>query len=378
MRLKTLIAGDELRNIMLVGDPNQSIYHFNGSSPDFMDQHFVEDFNPLTIELTENYRSSIAVLNAAKSIIPTAKYIEGTVKQGFFNIFKHENTETEAQWVANEIRDLISNKYYEDIEGDVTPEKIAVLARNKYLFNPIEEAFLNEGIPFCYRMTPGSLKFESKLMNVFDLALRVKLNSLNTLHLRRLGKILDISYSEPLSLDQIMSSLSDSPEKHMLTLISNLVDDGSNFKNEFESIKTQIALDDEDERNMFYNDIDELLRHWHNYAKKTDKKSLHKFKNDMALGKTHPLAQHSGVTLSTVHTMKGQEFDIVFLIGMDDETFPDFRAVRSGGVEMTQEKNNLYVAFTRAKRFLYVSWPQNRLMPWGDVKRRRISRFLNG
>jgi DNA helicase-2/ATP-dependent DNA helicase PcrA len=55
--------------------------------------------------------------------------------------------------------------------------------------------------------------------------------------------------------------------------------------------------------------------------------------------------------------MKGQEFDIVFIIGMDDETFPDYRAVRSGGVELTQEKNNLYVAFTRSKRWLYVTWP---------------------
>jgi superfamily I DNA/RNA helicase len=42
---------------------------------------------------------------------------------------------------------------------------------------------------------------------------------------------------------------------------------------------------------------------------------------------------------------------------MDDETFPDYRAVRSGGVELTQEKNNLYVAFTRSKRWLYVTWP---------------------
>jgi superfamily I DNA/RNA helicase len=41
---------------------------------------------------------------------------------------------------------------------------------------------------------------------------------------------------------------------------------------------------------------------------------------------------------------------------MDDETFPDYRAVRSGGVELTQEKNNLYVAFTRSKRWLYVTW----------------------
>jgi DNA helicase-2/ATP-dependent DNA helicase PcrA len=74
--------------------------------------------------------------------------------------------------------------------------------------------------------------------------------------------------------------------------------------------------------------------------------------------------------------MKGQEFDIVFLMGMDDETFPDYRAIRSDGIELIQEKNNLYVAFTRAKRFLYITWPQKRLMPWGDYKYRKISRFI--
>jgi DNA helicase-2/ATP-dependent DNA helicase PcrA len=46
----------------MVGDPNQSIFHFNGSSPDYMDKVFVKDFDPRTIELNENYRSSIAVL----------------------------------------------------------------------------------------------------------------------------------------------------------------------------------------------------------------------------------------------------------------------------------------------------------------------------
>ncbi len=75
--------------------------------------------------------------------------------------------------------------------------------------------------------------------------------------------------------------------------------------------------------------------------------------------------------------MKGQESEIVFLIGMDDGTFPDYRAVNKGGNELQQEKNNTYVAFTRAKRFLYVSYPKNRLMPWGDYKPRIVSRFLN-
>jgi DNA helicase-2/ATP-dependent DNA helicase PcrA len=371
-----LLAGDELKNIMLVGDLNQSIYHFNGSSPAYMDIHFVNDFEPFVVELTENYRSSIAVLNAAKSIIPSVKYIEGTVKEGFFNIYQHNDTEAEANWVAEEIGSLISNGRYEDIEGDVTAEKIAVLARNRYLFKSIEEAFLKKNIPFYYKMTPGALKFESQLMNVFDLAFRVKLNSEDTLHFKRMIKLLDVEYVKRFSLEELSLLLPESPEKQIIDLSASLAEDGSNLKKLFEGIKSSVFFSDEDERSMFYNDVDDLLKHWINYAKNTDKKSLHKFKNDMALGKTHPLSQHSGVTLSTVHTMKGQEFDIVFLIGMDDETFPDFRAVKSGGIEMIQEKNNLYVAFTRAKRFLYVSWPQNRLMPWGDNKRRRISRFI--
>lgn len=178
------------------------------------------------------------------------------------------------------------------------------------------------------------------------------------------------------SLSEMAKQVKYKDKKTMIELVISLLEDGNNLKSKLQEYKQQISIDDENEKNMFFSDMDELIEHWHNYAKKTDNKSLHQFKNSMALGQTHPLTQHSGVTLSTVHTMKGQEFDIVFIIGMDDETFPDYRAVRSGGVELIQEKNNLYVAFTRSKRWLYVTWPENRTMPWGDSKRRNISRFL--
>ena len=122
-----------------------------------------------------------------------------------------------------------------------------------------------------------------------------------------------------------------------------------------------------------------ILRTYYNIGMSTPKElrrnRYKQFKNSMALGKTHPLAQENGITFSTVHTMKGQEYDIVFLMGMDDETFPDYRAIKTGGMEMVQEKNNAYVAFTRSRRFLYVTWPSKRLMPWNDFKNRRISRF---
>jgi DNA helicase-2/ATP-dependent DNA helicase PcrA len=71
----------------MVGDPNQSIFHFNGSSPDYMDKEFVKDFQATIIELTENYRSSKAILQAAQNLIPDADQVEHTVKQGIFKLY---------------------------------------------------------------------------------------------------------------------------------------------------------------------------------------------------------------------------------------------------------------------------------------------------
>ena len=374
-QLLKVLAGDELRNIMLVGDPYQSIYHFNGSSSDYMDKDFVNDFSPAIIKLTDNYRSSKAVLKAAKQIIPELETTKGTVIEGIFKLYKADDEAKEAAWVVAKIKKMITLKNHKDIEGDICFEKITVLARNKYLFKSLQKELEEKQIPYYYKMTSGMLKFESLLMRIFDLAFRVKLNPQDELHLNRLLKYLSLSNSA-IDFYQIIDQLNESNEKSIIELVVSLKNDGSNFKKKLDAFKQQVSLDNENEKNMLFNDIDELLKHWHNYAKKTNNKSLHQFKNAMALGQTHPLAQHSGITLSTVHTMKGQEFDIVFILGMDDQTFPDYRAVRHGGTELIQEKNNLYVAFTRAKRWLYVTWPEYRTMPWGDRKKRSISRFL--
>jgi DNA helicase-2/ATP-dependent DNA helicase PcrA len=375
-QLLLALANNEFINIMMVGDPNQSIYHFNGSSPDYMDKMFVSSFRPVIYELNENFRSSKSVLSAAGKVIPDAEYITGTVKEGIFDLNTFSDEVEESQWVVDKINELIDMKKHNDIEGEITSEKIAVLARNKYIFKPLETQLRDRSLPFNYKMTPGAIRFESDLMKIFDLSLRVRLNSQDILHKQRLFARLKIEISESTVLEDIILQISDDSTKDIMKAVIELDDDGSNLKRVLEKFKKNLSIQDSNDRFMIYNDIDELLKHWHNYSKKTDTKSLHQFKNAMALGQTQPLTQHSGITLSTVHTMKGQEFDIVFLIGVDDETFPDYRAVRSGGVEMLQERNNLYVAFTRAKRFLFVTWPQKRMMPWGDYKDRKISRFL--
>ena len=370
------LTGCQFDNVMMVGDPNQSIFHFNGSSPKYMTESFIKDFNPEVIELEENYRSSQEILFATKKIFPTAKDIPHTVKKGIFELQGLEDEEKEAKWIIDKINELISMKEHKDIEGQITYEKIAILARNKYLFSSVDNQLKSNNIPFYYKMRIGSVQFESDLINMFDLAFKVKLNPQDKLHKGKLLEKLESNISKEKSLEKIISAINNKQHKALIQLVIDLYDDGSNLKNLLTQLKDEIVEDNENERNMIFNDIDDLISHWHKYAKTTDTKSLQQFKNAMALGQTHQSIPHKGITLSTIHTMKGQEFDIVFLMGMDDETFPDYRAIQKEGIDLKQEENNLYVAFTRSKRFLYVTWPKKRRMPWGDEKDRKISRFL--
>ncbi|MDH4943964.1 ATP-dependent helicase [Sulfurimonas sp. C5] len=360
------LCGGDFKNIMMVGDPKQSIYHFNGSSSDYMNKEFPKDFNADVFELNENYRSSKKVIEAASKIISIENkdIIAKTVYDGEFKIQSCDDEFREAQCIIDKIKELINKKEDKNIEGLITLEKIVVLARNKYVFNNLEKLLNKESIPYHYKMSGGSIKFESALMSIFDLKLKIKLNPLDILHKKQLE---DSSKKNTFLLGDID------------TLVENLKDDGSNLKSSlsnFRNTLNDMAFDNDNDKTMVMNDIDELLNHWSKYAKNTDKKSLLQFKNSMALGKTSTVNEDKGITLSTVHTMKGQEFDIVFIIGMDDGTFPDYRAIQNGGIEMEQEKNNLYVAFTRAKRFLYVTYPLQRTMPWGAVKHKTPSRFL--
>lgn len=377
-QLLKVITGNDHKNVLMVGDPNQSIFAFNGSSADYMNVEFVKDYNPVVIELKENYRSSKKVLQAAEKIMPNANDISNTIKEGKFEICSARNEDLEASWICNKISEMINVQVFPDIEGIVTHDRIVVLARNKYVFYSLEKALKANNTPYYFKVTPGAIKYESDLMKIFDLALKVKINPLDSLHMLRLKTLMNVEGGNDLrELGEFVTSIT---FKALLNCVMGLNEDGNNFKkmltNFYEFIKSCDILEDDNEKNMILKDIDELRVHWYNYATKADKKSLGSFKNSMALGQTHPLSQGKGITLSTVHTMKGQEYEIVFLMGMDDETFPDYRAIRAGGIEMIQEKNNLYVAFTRAKRFLFVTWPEQRLMPWGDVKRRKISRLL--
>lgn len=377
MVLKALI-GNKIPNIMLVGDEKQCIYGFIGSDSKYMMEDFVKDYHPAIFELTENFRSSRKVLEFANKIIPGSSELKDVVKEGRFELLDFATPEEEAQYVCDKIRDLILTGSHPDIEGDITYNKISVLGRTKYVLQPVEDELRKNSIPYFYKNTQRTFELESSLGKIFELALKVRNNSNDFLHLNELSDSLDVFYDIS-SLSELSLHLQNGTKRRLIDLVISLNDDGDNFINVLNEISGMLPNEyssDDSEKVLACSDFELIKKAWYKYAKSTNNKSLVAFHNSISLGQSSSFEEKNGVALSTVHTMKGQENDIVFLVGMDDGTFPDYRAIQKGGVDLQQERNDLYVAVTRAKRFLYVTYPKERIMPWGTIFYRKKSSLL--
>lgn len=368
------ICGNTIENVMMVGDPNQAIYGFNGSASSYMQKDFVQDFQATEITLDENYRCSKSVIEASNVLMNLDVEAVNYVIPGVFEIYQASSENDEAQFVFNKIKELLKLKSHQDIEGEITFDKISILGRNKFVFKQIEELLTSEDLPFYYKSGNSGIKFSSTSMKIFDLFFRVKINPLDKLHQKKLEDILKVNDIN--KTDDLKSS-----NFPIASNIKNMLDEASmdNVHLKIEGLRSVFensSLED-DEKKMTIDELNDFANQLTQYKKQNIKPSLEGFKSALSLGLMNNSANKEvGICLSTVHTMKGQESEIVFLIGMDDGTFPDYRAINKGGEELQQEKNNTYVAFTRAKRFLFVSYPEKRLMPWGDYKARTISRFL--
>lgn len=371
--LKSL-CGNVIKNVMMVGDPNQSIYGFNGSAPSFMQKDFVTDFQAQEISLDENYRCSKSVIDASNILMDLEVEAKNYVIEGIFQIQPADTERDEAEFVVNKIKELISLKSHDDIEGEITHDKISILGRNKFVFKHIEELLNVDGIPYYFKSGNVGIKFSSTSMRIFDLFFRIKINPLDKLHQTKLEDVLKVN--DAFNSTELQNS------KFPISLnIKEIITDTTidNLHLKIESLRNLFneSITEDDEKKLTLDELEDFSNQLVQYKKQNIKPTLDGFKSAIALGLTNNSnSKDIGVCLSTVHTMKGQESEIVFLIGMDDGTFPDFRAINKGGEEIHQEKNNAYVAFTRAKRFLYVTYPKKRLMPWGVYKVRDISRFL--
>lgn len=373
------LCGDNIKNVMFVGDANQSIYGFNGSDSGLMTVNFVNDFQPHIFELNENFRSSKRIVEYANRLENTDSmsncYYEGELKA-----YRCPDEKKEAEFVMNRIFELVK-KGHPDIEKKPEFDDFAIIARSRYALLDIEKLFVEKRIPFYYKKTINGIEVESDYMKVFDLVMRIWSNKSDGFHLKELSKILNKDIKDN-SQDTLQELLYGSVYEPILYTLQFLDDNAFDFGKVLSILIETLELSNfsEEEKYVIHGDIEQWDKHWKKYKSiiPSESRTLLSFRNSISLGKTQDIASDNGVTLLTAHMSKGLQFEVVFVVGLCEGTFPDYRAVSGSTKKMEQEKNNMFVAATRAKRLCYFSYPELKMMPWGDKKCQRPSRFLDG
>ncbi|MBW3118659.1 ATP-dependent helicase [Providencia rettgeri] len=388
------LCGDVIKSVLMVGDPNQMIYGFNGSSKDYLCTHFVDDFSPQKFELKENYRSTKAVIRAANRLKQDSQKEIEYALEGKVNISEFDTEEAEADYVTSTIQYLLSLQSHDEIEGELSLDKMVVIARNRFVFSKLERSLKEKSIPYSLRKGERQLEPSTTFGKVLDYALRIKLNPKDWVDGKKLCQVLSIAEPESWTSETLLSMAAQVSfvKGERAELLSKLLSaiDGLDIENpkipklvqEFNDYLTslvenqsEVPDDKSEDIKLSLEELKEFSGMWTRFKRKGFGDSLVAFRNALALGQLSESSIDEGLTLSTVHTMKGLEKDIVFLIGMCEGVFPDYRARTAK--ELDEERNNAFVAVTRAKRWLYVSYPKQRMMPWGDLRFQQKSRFIS-
>lgn len=395
-----LLLSAKHRNICVVGDDAQSIYSFRGANIQNI-LNFERDFpDTKVVKLEQNYRSTKNILEASNEVISlNAKqkkkimWTENATGEKL-TVYEAKDEKDESLWIAKRIKKIVEN------EGNY--EDIAILYRTNAQSRPIEEGLLNYAIK--YRVV-GGVKFYSR-KEIKDILsyLRLIFNPLDNLSLRRIINVPKRSIGpkklealETLALKNgksMLQYLIDLEENSNLTIDRNLV----NFKHLMTSLieaskdlgvtflikqvlkesgYVEMLNDGSTENESRLENLKELLSVAQKYDDLPPKEGLEIFLNEVALVEqdTDDEDDASGkVTLMTIHAAKGLEFEHVFLAGMEESLFPHSRSFEDPG-EMEEERRLAYVAITRAKRKLFMSYAQSRVY-FGTINTNMVSRFL--
>ncbi|EKU60977.1 MULTISPECIES: ATP-dependent helicase [Acinetobacter] len=386
-------CGDTLKSVFMVGDPNQMIYGFNGSSNRYLCDEFVRDFLPKKYDLKDNYRSTREVIQVVNKLKSDSQVVSEYALKGQVHFNEYEDEIEEAKGILAQIQNLLQMRIHDEIEGEITLDKMVVIARNRFVFSSLEEVLRDNNIVYSLKKGERLLEPSTKFAKILDFSIRIKLNPKDWVNGKKLCQLLQLE--EPLNWNNdVLLELADKinissdPNRQLLSelliAVYSLEVDNPKipklikyFRDKFTIwIGRQSNISDtkyEDIR-LSIQELDEFNHTWTIFKRKGIGDSLTAFRNALVLGQLSENNSEKGLTLSTVHTMKGLEKDIVFLMGMCEGVFPDYRALSKEQFE--DERNSAFVAVTRAKRWLYVSYPKYRKMPWGDFKKQKKSRFM--
>ena len=386
----TKMLSAKYKNICVVGDQDQSIYGFRGSNYRNI-LNFEKDYpNAVVIMLEENYRSTKTILGAANDIIANNK-----------------NRRDKNLWTSNEVGDKITSKRCMDekdeatyvvseinklISSGVSNSDIAILYRTNAMSRNIEENMLGENIP--YKIV-GSFYFYNR-REIKDLIsyLRLIYNTQDDISLSRIINVpkrkIGLKTIEKISLKAInenksmfdaiesgkelefkklmLELIKDSEEMSLTELVDDILDKTG--------IKKELEVENTIESIARLENLEEFKSITLNFENRYGIISLEDFLNEISLVSDIEEAKDNKdvVTMMTVHAAKGLEFDYVFLVGMEENLFPHSRSMNDNS-ELEEERRLCYVAVTRAKKKLYITSVNSRLL-YGLDNHNPKSRFI--
>ena len=386
----TKMLSAKYKNICVVGDQDQSIYGFRGANYRNI-LNFEKDYkNPKIILLEQNYRSTKNILNAANDVIKNnkkrkEKNLWTDNDDGLKVIYKKCQSEVdESNYVTSEIKKLINN-------GEKL-ENIAVLYRTNAQSRNIEEAMLSENIPY---KVVGSFYFYNR-REIKDLISYLKLiyNPNDDINLTRiinvpkrgigLKTIENLNTKSSIMNQSMFETIDSGKELKFKNLILELINDSESLSlTELvdnvlvkSGIKEELEKEGTIESENRLENLEEFKSITKNFEDRYGIVSLAEFLDEISL--VSDIEEHKNqtnvVTLMTVHSAKGLEFDNVFIIGMEEGIFPHNRSLFDSE-ELEEERRLCYVAITRAKKRLWLTSSTLRML-YGCTNSNPVSRFI--
>lgn len=398
-RLVSLLSAEH-KNLCVVGDDDQSIYKFRGADITNILSFEKQFEGSKVIRLEQNYRSTQTILDAANSVIsnnegrkPKSLWTKGAKGEKVY-WYKACDENDEAQFVASEIL-----KHYKET-GKYGNN--AVLYRMNAQSNIIERSFIKSGIP--YRVYGGMRFYDRKEIKDVTAYLSFLNNPNDMLRLKRIINepkrgigdatvtvLEEISRDLKLSPLEVMRNSSDYPplskKSAVLKAVAEIFDD---LIEKADTIPLDEFLDEVldktgymaylksmgEEGTSRIENVDELHSTIASYVNEAEEPTLSGFLEEVAL--YTEADRDSGlddkVTLMTIHSAKGLEYDNIYVVGMEEGIFPGFRSMDSLE-ELEEERRLAYVAITRAKKHLYISSAAQRML-YGQTQRNLTSRFI--
>ncbi|HOF65259.1 MAG TPA: UvrD-helicase domain-containing protein [Bacilli bacterium] len=375
----------EHASLYVVGDPDQTIYTWRGANEAII-LELDKKYNVKTYILDENYRSTQNVLDVANKLISHNKkrihkdLFTNNARGEKVSPFVANDPDKEAEWVINRIIETrIQNE-------EATYSDFAILIRANYLTLPFERAFMRRQIP--YKIYGGVRFYQRKEIKDALAYFRILQNDRDDISVERIANIPARGLSTKILVMKDDARLSNKPllqvlkeaEKYCINKpncakIASFLDSIDKARIEIEKNERNISLilqeylenvgyleyvkslKDEDKSEAMFENIKTLFIDIDRFIEQNPDVTFNDYLENAALLSAQDEVQSGDyITIMTVHMAKGLEYDYVFVANLNEGIFPNNRAVTEGGKKALEEERRLcYVAFTRARKQLFLS-----------------------